>query len=98
MVGAIYPNLGSTRWIVASEGDGATLTLDDGSLWLVEETEIDIVRRWSKTQTVVVGGSRYLEASYDLRSTDEGDEVRAHYLGFERIAPLSVLAPEIGLH
>ena len=40
-MGTFYPNLGSTRWIVSSESDGLTLTLDDGSLWAVEDTEVD---------------------------------------------------------
>ena len=97
-MGAFYPNLGSTRWIVASEGDGQTLTLDDGSLWLVDEAAAGVVRRWVTTQEVVVGGTRYLEASYDLVSTEDGGTVQAHYLGFERIAPSTILLEDTGLN
>ena len=80
--GGVYSDPGGGHWITENSDDGSVLTLEDGSLWLVDPVDRADTAVWvASTDIVVRDTSPDGEYDYTLVNTDDSETAHAKYLG-----------------
>ena len=83
--GGAYTNTGSGHWIKSKSGNGAYITLEDGSVWEVESIDRIDTALWLPISdiTVLLAPSPVGDYRYQLINTEDGEKALAKYLGKE---------------
>ena len=78
-----YGGTGSGHWIKEVSGNGAYITLEDGSLWEVNEIDRVDTSIWLAVTNITVLTSKEPigQFRYELLNTDDGEKALARYLG-----------------
>jgi hypothetical protein len=77
-----YLDTGSGHWI-QDAGNGSVITLEDGSLWLIDPISRIDTAIWLVVDNItVLRGGQYPGYGYRLINTDEGEVASAKFLGF----------------
>jgi hypothetical protein len=75
-----YVNAGTIRWITEIRDGGATLVLDDGSQWRLDESDAHAGLDWKKTALVMVEARKAPAAGHVLSAADDR-RIAVEYLG-----------------
>jgi len=78
-----YGGVGGGHWIKDVAGNGAYITLEDGSLWEVNEIDRVDTSIWLAITNITVLTSKEPigQFRYELLNTDDGEKALARYLG-----------------
>ena len=73
-------SVGDGHWIDDISSTGATITLDDGSVWLISPLDQAASSIWLPIDNVVVRHSRDPSYPYLIVNTDEGETASARFV------------------
>ncbi len=78
-----YAGVGSGHWIKEVSSNGAYITLEDGSLWEVNELDRIDTGLWLAVTNITVISSKEPvgQFRYELLNTEDGEKALARYLG-----------------
>ena len=76
-----YLPTGSGHWLNENDSDGAILTLEDGSVWRVDDVDRIDTMLWLPVSDITVVESDDSPSSYLLVNTDDDEKVGACFLG-----------------
>jgi hypothetical protein len=73
-------SIGGGHWIDEVSASGATISLEDGSLWLISPLDRIDTDLWLPVDDITVTHSRDPSYPYRLVNTDEGETATARFL------------------
>jgi hypothetical protein len=77
----MYSDEGNAHRIETNYNSGATIVLDDGSIWDIDPVDTMITTLWKYNASITVSSANGGQYDYVLSNSEDGKEVRAKFIG-----------------
>jgi hypothetical protein len=77
----VYSSVGYEHHVQSSSNNGASIVLDDGSMWDIDPADQMITALWKFSAIITVGSNNVGQYDYVLSDSESGKDVRANFTG-----------------